>query len=99
MLEYTLLAFTSLFVIVDPISTAILLHNTAKNLAEQIALIACICAVAFATFLLLRFSAAGAPWLKPIARRIATRLMGLLLAAVACQFMINALTELKIISR
>lgn len=81
------------------ISTVILLHNTAKNLAEQIALIACIFSVAAATFLLLRFSAAGAPWLKPIARRIATRLMGLLLAAVACQFMINALTELKIISR
>ncbi len=79
------------------ISTVLLLHNTAGNLAEQIALIVCICAVAFVTYLLLRFSAAGAQWLKPIARRIATRLMGLLLAAVACQFMINALRELKII--
>lgn len=79
------------------ISTTILLHNTAKSVAEQIALIVCICAVAFITYLLLRFSAAGARWLKPIPLRITTRLMGLLLAAVACQFMINALHELKMV--
>jgi multiple antibiotic resistance protein len=79
------------------ISTVLLLHNTAKNVPEQIALLVCICAVAFVTYLLLRFSASGAPWLKPIALRITTRLMGLLLAAVACQFMIDALRQLKII--
>jgi small neutral amino acid transporter SnatA (MarC family) len=33
--------------------------------------------------------------LSPIALKIGTRIMGLLLAAVAIQFMINALTELK----
>jgi multiple antibiotic resistance protein len=75
----------------------VLLHNTATDLPEQIALILCICFVCLVTYAVLRFSATGAQWLKPIARRITTRLMGLLLAAVACQFMINALRELKII--
>jgi multiple antibiotic resistance protein len=79
------------------ISTAMLLHNTADNMSEQIALILCISAVSLVTYLLLHFSAAGAQWLKPIVRRITTRLMGLLLAAVACQFMINALRDLKLV--
>ena len=79
------------------ISTVLLLHNTAKNLAEQFALLAAIGAVVLVTYLILRFAAGGAPWLKPIALRITARLMGLLLAAVACQFMIQALRTLKII--
>jgi MarC family membrane protein len=79
------------------ISTVILLHNTADNLLKQFVLIICILAVAFTSYLLLRFSAAGARWLKPIAQQITTRLMGLLLSAVAIQFAINALKELKVI--
>jgi multiple antibiotic resistance protein len=39
---------------------------------------------------ILRVAARGASWLSPIALRIATRVMGLLLAAVAFQFMRNA---------
>jgi multiple antibiotic resistance protein len=80
------------------ISTVMLLHNTADDMSEQVALIACIAAVCLVTYFLLHFSAAGAQWLKPIVRRITTRLMGLLLAAVACQFMINALRDLKLIA-
>lgn len=79
------------------ISTAILLHNQASDLPQHIALLICIVAVCFVTFLVLRFSAHGAQWLNPIAMKITTRLMGLLLAAVACQFMLNALKALKII--
>lgn len=48
-----------------------------------------------ACYVILRLSATGAKWLGPIALKIITRLMGLMLAAVAFQFMINALKELK----
>jgi len=43
--------------------------------------------------LMFRLSAHGARWLKPIAMRIATRIMGLLLAALAIQFVLNAVTR------
>ena len=77
------------------ISTAILLHSKAKGVAEEFALIGCILVVCFASYLVLRLSAHGARWLKPIAMKITTRLMGLLLAAIAFQFFLNALRELK----
>ena len=79
------------------ISTVILLHKQAQGLAQQTALCFCIVAVSAAAYLILRFSARGARWLNPIAMRIATRIMGLLLAAVAFQFLVNAFQELKLI--
>jgi multiple antibiotic resistance protein len=63
-----------------------------------VALYLCIIAVAVTSYLILRFSARGARWLSPIAMRIANRVMGLLLAAVAIQFMLNALKDLKLIA-
>jgi len=45
----------------------------------------------------LRVAARGARWLSPIALRIATRIMGLLLAAVAIQFILNALENLGVL--
>ena len=80
------------------ISTAILLQNQAEGWAQYVALYLCIIAVAVTSYLILRFSARGARWLSPIAMRIANRVMGLLLAAVAIQFMLNALKELKLIA-
>jgi multiple antibiotic resistance protein len=79
------------------ISTAILLHNQAVGLAHHVALCGTILAVSAATYLILRLSAKGAQWLNPIALKLTTRIMGLLLAAVASQFMINALRELKVL--
>ena len=77
------------------ISTAILLHNQAANLSQEAALYLCIIAVSLASYLILRISATGARWLSPIAMNIIVRIMGLLLAAVAVQFMLNAIKELK----
>jgi multiple antibiotic resistance protein len=77
------------------IGTAILLHNQARNFTEQIALCLCILAVTFVSYLILRISARGAKWLSPIALNITTRIMGLLLAAVAIQFMLKAIQELR----
>jgi multiple antibiotic resistance protein len=79
------------------ISTVILLHNQAVGLAQNVALCGCILAVSAASYVILRLSATGARWLNPIALKITTRIMGLLLAAVASQFMINALRELKVL--
>jgi len=77
------------------ISTAILLQNQASGITQHVALYVCIGAVSFASYLIFRFSAHGAKWLNPIAMKITTRIMGLLLAAVAVQFMLNAIRELR----
>jgi multiple antibiotic resistance protein len=78
------------------ISTAILLQNQAQNLAQHLALCVSILAVSGATYLILRVSARGIPWLSPIALNIAIRVMGLLLAAVAVQFMINGIQSVRL---
>jgi multiple antibiotic resistance protein len=77
------------------ISTAILLHNQAANLTQRLALYGCILGVCLACYVVLRISARGAQWLSPIAMNITVRIMGLLLCAVAIQFMLNALKQIK----
>jgi len=77
------------------ISTAILLHQQAANVVQRIALYLCIVGVSVASYIILRLSARGARWLSPIAMNITVRIMGLLLAAVAIQFMLNAITQLR----
>jgi multiple antibiotic resistance protein len=81
------------------ISTVILLHHQAADFEQQIALYFCILAICVASYLILRLAAHGARWLSPIALNITTRIMGLLLAAVAIQFMLNALKQLKVIGQ
>jgi multiple antibiotic resistance protein len=73
------------------ISTTILLQNEAGTIAQHIALYGCILAVCLMTYLILKLAARGARWLSPIAMSIATRIMGLLLASIAVQFLLNAL--------
>lgn len=77
------------------ISNVIILESKAQHFSQQVALYACIVVVCAVSYLILRLSARGAQWINPIAMRITTRLMGLLLAAIACQFLINALKALK----
>ena len=79
------------------ISTAILLQNQAENLAQHVALYGCILGVSFVSYMILRISAGGARWFTPIAMKVAMRVMGLLLAAVAIQFMLNALENLHLL--
>lgn len=78
------------------ISTAILLQNQAANFGQRLALYLCVIVVCVATYVILRLSARGARWLSPIALSITARVMGLLLAAVAIQFALNALRDLKL---
>jgi multiple antibiotic resistance protein len=78
------------------ISTTILLQNEAKNIPQHVALYGCIVAVLLVSYLILRVAARGARWLSPIAMSIAIRIMGLLLAAVAVQFMLNAIKTFRL---
>jgi multiple antibiotic resistance protein len=73
------------------ISTTILLQSQATSVPQHIALYVCIAAVALASYLIFRVAVRSARWLSPIAMSIIIRIMGLLLAAVAVQFMLNAL--------
>lgn len=77
------------------ISTAVLLQNRAEGISQHIALYACIVAIALTTYIILRISVHGARWLNPIAMNIALRIMGLLLGAVAIQFMLDAIKTLR----
>jgi multiple antibiotic resistance protein len=76
------------------ISTVILLHNRAADFMQQIALFVVIAVIGATAYAILHFASHGARWMNPIAMRITTRIMGLLLAAVAVQFMANGIRDL-----
>jgi multiple antibiotic resistance protein len=78
------------------ISTTILLQNQAANIPQRIALYVCIGVVMLLSYVILRLAARGARWLSPILMSIAIRIMGLLLAAVAIQFMLNAIKAFRL---
>jgi multiple antibiotic resistance protein len=73
------------------ISTVILLEAQATTWAHRGMLLACLALVGLASYVIFALGATGAKWLSPIADRIITRLMGLLLAALAVQFIFNGL--------
>jgi multiple antibiotic resistance protein len=78
------------------ISTALLLRAKAEGVAQHVALLLAIVVVCLASYIVLRFASQASRWIGPIGLKITTRLMGLLLAAVAFQFMIDALRDLKL---
>ena len=75
------------------ISTSLILMNQAQGWEQCAALLLSIVTVMFASYLILRVAAHGARWLNPLAIKLITRLMGLLLAAIAVQFAINGLEQ------
>ena len=77
------------------ISTAILLHYQAQGWDQRVALYLCIVVVCLISYYILSWAAHGASRLNPIAMKVATRIMGLLLAAMAFQFMFDALKAQK----
>ncbi len=79
------------------ISTVILLEAQAKSLVQLGVLLGCLVLVGLASYSILAVAARGAKWLNPIAERIISRLMGLLLAALAIQFMFNALKDIGLL--
>jgi multiple antibiotic resistance protein len=77
------------------ISTTILLQNEAKDWPQRLALYGCIVFVMLVSYHVFRFAARGARWLSPMVMSISIRIMGLLLAAVAIQFMLNAIKTFR----
>jgi multiple antibiotic resistance protein len=75
------------------ISTSLILMNQAQGWEQRAALLLSIITVMFASYAILRVAAHGARWLNPLAIKLITRLMGLLLAAIAVQFAINGLEQ------
>jgi multiple antibiotic resistance protein len=73
------------------ISTVILLEAQAISWAYRGVLLACVTLVGLASYVTLALGASGARWISPLAEKIITRLMGLLLAALAVQFLFNGL--------
>lgn len=76
------------------ISTSLILLGQAHGWAQHVALVFCIAGVAGITYAILRFAGRGARRVvSPLALKLVTRIMGLLLAAVAIQFAINGLEQ------
>jgi multiple antibiotic resistance protein len=75
------------------ISTSLILMNQAHGWAQHVALVAAILLVMFVCYVVFRLSAQGAQWLNPLALKLMTRLMGLLLSAIAVQFALNGLEQ------
>jgi multiple antibiotic resistance protein len=79
------------------ITTTIILQSQASTWMHLAILCLSLAGVLGATFLLMRVSASGAEWLNPIVIRLVRRLVGLLLAALAVQFVLNGLAGLGVI--
>ena len=78
------------------ISAVLILRAQADGLAQHVALLVSIGLVCLSGYFILRFAATGARRLNPLALKLTARLMGLLLAAVAVQFALNALRQLGV---
>lgn len=76
------------------ISTVIILQTQATSFAQNVILVLSVPIVYFACYTILRLSVSGARYLNPIVLRVLRRLMGLLFAVIAAQFVINGLEAL-----
>ena len=81
------------------VSTSLILLSQARGIAQHAALFVCIALVALSSYWVLRLAALGARRLNPLAIKLLTRLMGLLLAAVAVQFALNGLSQTKLFQK
>jgi multiple antibiotic resistance protein len=76
------------------ISTALILLSQAHGVEQVVALFLSIALIGFVSYWTLWLAVRGSHYMNPLALKLTTRLMGLLLAAVAAQFVINAIEQL-----
>jgi multiple antibiotic resistance protein len=81
------------------ISTALILLSQARGWTQYVVLFLGIGTVALVSYLILWLAVRGARRLSPLALKLATRLMGLLLAAVAVQFAVNGLAQTALFAK
>jgi multiple antibiotic resistance protein len=79
------------------ISNVLILLNRAQGISHVIVLAICIVLVFVASYIIFRLANRGVQYISPLVMKVLTRLMGLLLAAIAMQFLINALQELGLV--
>jgi len=78
------------------ISTALILLSQARGFEQHMVLYASIGVVALLSYWIFWLAVRGARRLSPLALKLVTRLMGLLLAAVSVQFTLNALKQMGV---
>ncbi|EDY83681.1 conserved hypothetical protein TIGR00427 [Verrucomicrobiia bacterium DG1235] len=76
------------------VSTVIILQGQTTSMMESSMLLVSIVVVFVACYLILSASAKGGEWLNPILMRILRRVMGLLFAVIAVQFVVNGVGDL-----
>lgn len=81
------------------ISTSLILLNQARGVEQHLALLACITVVCGLSYVIFRIAIKGARRMTPLALKLVTRLMGLLLAAASVQFAINGLSQTPLFTR
>ena len=81
------------------ISTSLILLNQARGVAQHIALFASILVVCASSYWIFWLAARGARRFSPLALKLVTRLMGLLLAAVSVQFALNGLAQTPLFAK
>lgn len=78
------------------ISTSIMLANQSQGWEQKASLYTVIVFISLISYVILRLAIKGANWLNPIFLKVTTRLLGLILAALAVQFIFNGLLESKL---
>lgn len=73
------------------ISTVLILASRAESWLNYGILMGCIVAIGGVSYVVLHISARGAAFLNPLLMKLITRLMGLVIAAIAVQFAFNAI--------
>ena len=81
------------------ISTVLILFNQAAGMAQIIALFASIAVACMLTYWIFWLAVRGIGYLNPLALKLLIRLFGLLLASVAVQFILNALSQLPFFAK
>lgn len=80
------------------ISTVVLLQTQADGPVQHAILYGSVLVVMLSSFVILRVSAAGTRFVNPLLMRLVSRLSGLLLAAIAVQFIVNGLRQIGFIA-